>query len=131
MKSILFLSILSLALLSCEVESIPFVTDTPVVANTDGAYSFTLVASDYTETRRDRVNFNGENVQFSLTIAGVGSGTGSLVITDLDGNVIREESLSQNKVVAQTDIDIEGASNVALSFDNFSGSVVLAISDGE
>lgn len=131
MKSIILTLILSVSLLSCEIESIPFVSDTPIVANAEGAYSFTLVASDFTENRNDRVVFGGENVQLSITITGYKSGMGQLTITDLNGAVIREESLAQNKVIAQSEIEAPGLSMISLSFENFSGSVVIALADSE
>lgn len=131
MKSTLLTLLIAVALISCDTESIPFISDAPIVANTESAYSYTVVASSYTSDRTDQLNFSGEEIQFSLTLAAFSSGTGEMTITAKDGTVIKRETLDQNKTVAASRMAAEDIESITISFENFSGSLVVALSQDD
>ena len=118
MKPTLITLFLAFLVFSCDNEDIPFIQDSPVVANTTGAYTYTLNARSYTRTDTDRLDFPGDSVQLSLTITNYKSGTGEMIITDADGQVLIQESLDQNKVVADANIPASGIAEITISFDD-------------
>ncbi len=131
MKPLFILLFLSVFVLSCDTEEIPFIDDSPIVANAEGAYSYTVIATSYTNNRTDRLNFQGGEVQLSLTLTGFNSGSGQMVITSADGTIIRQELLDGNKVVTEPKLSAEDIESISLAFNDFSGTLVIALSDGD
>ncbi len=100
----------------------------PIVANTADAYTFTVLGNDANINRQDNLNFSTDVVVASLTISNYGAGDGTLRITDSNGEIIFEETLNGDKVVANAELAGKLPQSVAIDMTDFSGHIVFAFS---
>ena len=100
----------------------------PIVANAEDAYTFTVLGNEANINRQDNLNFSTDKVVASLTISNYGRGSGVLRITDANGEIIFEETLNGNKVVADAEITGKLPESIAIDMSDFSGHIVFAFS---
>lgn len=124
------LTILILLTLSCTKDNdilTPY-SNTPVVAHTQNAFAYTLVAQNYSATANYNVNFTSDSLAYSLVISGYSSGNGLLRVGKLiSSSYIYLEQLNTNKVVAFTDTNSQAPEYIHFEFYNFSGTISFSL----
>lgn len=133
-RASLLVLFLSLLLTSCMSDSenlsnlitTPF-DNIPVVVNTLNAYTFTLNANEFSETRSENLSFNTDSLVITLTLGNHSAGGGSLTVAGSDSSEIFSESLDRNKVVIRTDVNGHIPKTISVTLIDFTGSVSLVL----
>ena len=76
--------------------------NTPVVANTQNAFSINLAAESYSSTATYALSFSTDSTACSLTVTGQTTGNASLKITDSNNSAVYVDTLLNNQVIAFT-----------------------------
>ena len=130
-RSFLFVLIIQTTLFISCTEKNEIVTpysNTPVVANTQNAFAYTIVAHNYSVTADYNLNFSSDSLAYSLVISGYSSGNGLLRVGKLiKSSYIYQEQLNSNKVVAFTDTVSHVPDYIHLEFNNYSGSISFSL----
>ena len=132
MKKI-FLTLLllpAILFISCteENEIITPYSNTPVVAHTQNAFAYTLVAHNYSATADYNINFNSDSLAYSLVISNFKSGDGEVaVFMQAPSSYVYAEELNSNKVISFTQNDVGVPRKVHFEFDNFSGTISFSL----
>jgi serine protease inhibitor len=129
-SNIAVLIILLCAFTGCKKDTSvnPSSANMPVIANTQNAFAFNLVASSYTSSSAYSLSFSTDSLACALTITGQTSGNGSLRIVDANSSTVYQDSTLSNKVVAITQTGKGIPTNITMVFNNYSGTVSFALS---
>ena len=101
--------------------------NTPVVANTQNAFSFDLTASSYTSTLAYPLSFTTDSLACSLNVASNTAGTGSLKVTDANNAMVYGDSVLSNQVIASTQAGKGMPKSIQLVFSNYTGVLTFAL----
>lgn len=133
-KIFLFLLILPAAFfISCTEENdvITPYSNTPVVAHTENAFAYTLVAHNYSATADYNIDFNLDSLAYSLVISNFKSGDGEVAVEmQPQSSYVYAEELNSNKVISFTQNDVGVPRKVHFEFDNFSGTISFSLAKG-
>ncbi len=130
-KSILWkLALLIVILVSCKKEASinSPAANTPVVANTQNAFSFNVAANSYTATCEYTLSFSTDSLACSLTVAGQTTGSGSLRIADSNYSTVYADSMLRNQVVAFTQTGKGVPKHIEMLFNGYTGTISFALS---
>ncbi len=139
-QSLLFISVIVffVLLVGCDDNSVdfnsPIITafdNTPVVANTLNAYTFTVSANDFALTRVDSLSFDTDSLVVTLTLASHSSGGGDISVVTANSTTIFSESLNANKVLVKTDVIGNIPKAVSVQMSDFTGSVSFVLAKQE
>jgi len=106
------------------------VANTPVVANTQNAFSFNLTATSYTGAPQYTLAFTTDTIACSLTVVGQTAGTGSMIIADSNYSPVYADSALSNQVVAFTQTGKGIPKRIVMVFNGYTGTITLALSRG-
>jgi len=110
------------------LDDIEFLTNVPIVANSSAGYSYSLgLSDDFNSSRTDNLDFASDIVDFSIVITNYTSGDGNVYLMDSAGDTLRTDAINGNNVIAQNDLLIEDLDRVAVSLENYNGTIVLAL----
>lgn len=101
--------------------------NTPVVANTQNAFSLTLTAESYSSTATYNLSFSTDSMACSLTVTGQTTGNASLRITDSNNSVVYVDSLLNNQVAAFTQAGKGIPKSLQLIYSNYTGVLTFAL----
>jgi hypothetical protein len=100
----------------------------PVVAYTQNAFAYTLVAHNYSATADYDIDFNSDSLAYSLVISNYKSGDGQVaVFMQPQSSYVYAEQLNSNKVISFTQNGISVPRKIHFEFDNFSGSISFSL----
>jgi hypothetical protein len=134
MKKIIIVTslVITICLLGCKEDTSTNSTSTPanipVIANTTNAFAFTLVANSYTSNSAYNLSFSTDSLSCSITVANQTSGNASLKILDSTSSIVYSDSLLSNKVLAFTQANKGIPKSIKLAFNNYTGTLVIALS---
>ncbi len=100
----------------------------PVIASTTNAFTFTLVSNSYTSSLAYDLSFSTDSLAYAITITNQTSGNASLIIFDSNSSIVYSDSLLSNKVLAFTQTNKGIPKNIKLAFNNYTGTLVFALS---
>jgi hypothetical protein len=101
--------------------------NTPVVANTQNAFSLNLTAESYSSTATYTLSFSTDSLACSLTVTGQTTGNASLRITDSNNSVVYVDSLLNNQVTAFTQAGKGIPKSLQLIYSNYTGVLTFAL----
>ena len=132
MKKLLLISFLVIAayFAGCKEDTTvnPPYSNTPIIASTNNAFTFTLAANSYSANVEYELSFTTDSLAYSIIVSGFSSGSGSLTMMDSNSSNIYVETLRGNKVVAFTQTNHGIPKKVKLVFNGFSGTFNFALS---
>jgi hypothetical protein len=102
-------------------------TNTPIVANTLDAFTFTVNASHLNFNLADSLSFSGTPVVRSLVVTDYGSGAGYIIIEGSASTVLLSDTLSGNRIIAGTEYSASAPTHVAIALTDYSGKVTFAL----
>jgi len=102
--------------------------NTPIIANTQNAFAFHLVARAYTSSTDYPLSFSSDSLSCAMTITGQTTGNGSLRIIDSNSSTVYGDSTLSNKIVALTQTGKGIPTNITLVFNNYTGIINFALS---
>jgi serine protease inhibitor len=122
--------VLVLVLAGCKKDGTvdPAAANMPVIANTQNAFAFDLVATAYTSNAVYPLSFSTDSLSCALTITGQTAGNGSLRIVDSTSSTVYSDSTLSNKIVALTQTGKGIPKNITLEFNNYTGIINFALS---
>ena len=133
---ILFFAII-LLLLSCQNKDdiinspIDFLTNnydnTPVIVNTENSYTFTLKANKFSYSSDDELNFSTDSLVITLSLTNVNESNGSMKVFNNIGQEIFSETLSENKVIVQTDFIGQTPTRIIFELADFTGQLAAVV----
>lgn len=136
-KSILLISIvlIPIILFSCkddEINSpINLVDDKfdniPVIVNTQNSFTFTIVADNITYTKVNNLNFTKDSLVTTITLINVSSRGSSFELFDGADNSIFTESLNENKVSVNTEVNGSIPEKLMIDLKDFSGKLTIVV----
>lgn len=129
-KYLTLLLTLLIFIVSCtdENEIVTPYSNTPVVAYTQNAFAYTLVAHNYSATADYDIDFNSDSLAYSLVISNYKSGDGQVaVFMQPQSSYVYAEQLNSNKVISFTQNGISVPRKIHFEFDNFSGSISFSL----
>jgi hypothetical protein len=106
----------------------PTSANIPVIACTTNAFTYTLVANSFTSTTTYNVVFSTDSLVCSTTVTNQTSGNASLKISDSTGAIVYSDSSLTNKVLAFTLAQKGIPKNIQMTFTNYTGTLVFALS---
>ncbi len=101
--------------------------NTPVVANTQNAFSINLTAASYSSTAAYTLSFSTDSLACSLTVTGQTAGNASLRITDSNNSVVYVDTLLDNQVTAFTQAGKGIPKSLQLIYSNYTGVLTFAL----
>ena len=121
--------VLAIALIGCRKNDTvsPSTENTPVVANTANAFSFTLAATSYTATNQYTMSFSTDTIACSLTITGKTTGSGSLTVADSNYSIVYADSSLNNQVTAFTQSGKGIPKRISIVFNDYTGTITFAL----
>ena len=133
MKKLLLISFLVIAayFAGCKEDTTvnPPYSNTPIIASTNNAFTFTLAANSYSANVEYELSFTTDLLAYSIIVSGFSSGSGSLTVEmNASSSYVFVESLQGNKVVAFTQTNHGIPKKVKLVFNGFSGTFNFALS---
>ena len=123
-------------LIGCEGSSddfddldIPLISNIPVSANVANAYSYVINANDFSTENLADLQFDSASFSCALTIANYNGGDLSLAIFSEDSSASFIRDISSSIVIAE--IPEFKPRYLFVKMENFSGSMTLAVSNGD
>ena len=104
------------------------IANIPVIANTQNAFTFDMVATMYTSSITYPLSFSTDTLACSMTITGQTSGGGYLKIVDSNNATVFADSAMGNKIAAFTQSGRGIPKNISLVFTNYTGNINFALS---
>ena len=104
------------------------IANTPIIANTQNAFAFHLVATAYTSSTDYPLSFSTDSLSCAMTITGQTTGTGFLRIIDSNSSTVYSDSTLSSKIVALTQAGKGIPTNITLVFNNYTGIINFALS---
>jgi len=124
-----FFSVLLFFSCTEENEIVTPYSNIPVVAFTQNAFAYTLVANDYSSNTSYDISFDSDSLAYSLIISGYKSGDGILtVFMEPQSSYVYSEQLKSNKVISFTQNGVGTPRKIQLEFNDFSGTVNFSLS---
>jgi serine protease inhibitor len=106
----------------------PTSANIPVIASTTNAFTYTLVANSFTSTTTYNVAFSTDSLACSTTVTNQTSGNASLKISDSTSAIVYSDSSLTNKVLAFTQAHKGIPKTIQVTFTNYTGTLVFALS---
>lgn len=116
--------------ISCteENEIVTPYSNTPVVAFTQNAFAYTLVANNYTSNTSYDISFDSDSLAYSLIVSGYKSGDGVLtVLMEPQSSYVYSEQLKSNKVISFTQNGVGMPRKIQIEFNNFTGTLSFSL----
>lgn len=136
-KSFLFISLLffTICIPSCKNDDISspinLVDDRydniPVVVNTENSFTFTIVADNITYSKVSNLNFTKGSLVTTITLTDVTSRGSSIEIFDISEKSIFLESLNENKVSVNTEVNGSIPEKLMIDLNDFSGILTIVV----
>ena len=104
------------------------IANTPVIANTQNAFAFELVAAAYSSSITYPLSFSTDTLACSLTITGHTSGGGFIKIVDSNNTTVISDSTLGNKIAAFTQSGRGIPKTISMVFINYTGNINFALS---
>ena len=104
----------------------------PVKVNTQDSYTFTINAKNFSYSTEDNLIFSDDSIVVTISLTNASSTNSSFVMYDTEGGVMFSESLNENKVSVDTDLNGKIPSLCRVELNNFTGqlTIVVALMDG-
>ncbi len=106
----------------------PRSTNIPVVASTTNAFAINLTANSYTSNAEYGLAFSTDSLSCSIVVANQTSGNASITISDSSNSIVYRDSLLANQVLAFTQAGKGIPKLIKLVFNNYTGTLDLALS---
>ncbi len=100
----------------------------PVVANTTNAFSYSIVANSYSSSTDYNLTFTSDSLSCTITVTNQTLGNASVKILDSTNSIVYSDSLLSNKVVAFTQANKGIPKTLKLTFNNYTGTLIFALS---
>ena len=127
--SLIFLLILTFCFAACtEDTSVNSEnSNTPVIASTQNAFAYTLVANSFSNNTEFDLDFTSDSLAYSLVVTGYKSGNGSIAVIDSNSSNIYSETLQSNKVIAFTQTNHGIPKKFKIALNGFTGTLVFSL----
>lgn len=135
--SFLFISLLfiTIGMSSCKNDDISSPIDLvddrfdniPVVVNTENSFTFTIVADNITYSKVSNLNFTKDSLVTTITLTEVTSRGSSIEIFDKAEKSLFTESLNENKVSVNTEVNGSIPEKLMIDLNNFSGILTIVV----
>ena len=101
--------------------------DLPVVVNTENSFTFTVNASKLDYYIEDNLTFTKDSLVCAVTLTNASSNSSIVQLFDGSNTLIFSESLNQNKVVVDTELDGKIPKKIVVDLFNFSGQLTIVV----
>ena len=101
--------------------------DLPVVVNTENSFTFTVNASKLDYYIEDKLTFTKDSLVCVVTLTNASSNSSIVQLFDGSNTLIFSESLNQNKVVVDTELDGKIPKKIVVDLFNFSGQLTIVV----
>jgi len=136
-NSFLFISLLFISVLisSCKSDDISSPIDLiddrydniPVLVNTENTFTFTIVADNITYSKISNLNFTKDSLVTTITLTEVTSRNSTFEIYDGAEKSIFSESLNENKVSVNTEVNGSIPEKLMIDLNDFSGKLTIVV----
>ena len=99
----------------------------PVKVNTENSYTLTVVANDFTYSTEDDLTFLGDSIVVTITLTNANSSNSFVKLFDELNQEIFSESLGENKVVVNTEINGTIPKRIKIDLINFTGQLTIVV----
>ena len=100
----------------------------PVLSNVGGAFSYVIVADDFSADYQENLQFDTTSFVFSLTVVGYQSGEISMEIYNADSSEVFKREVTSSTVISE--FPSFQPRFLHLNLDGFTGQVNLSIASG-
>lgn len=101
--------------------------DLPVIVNTENSFTFTVNASKLDYYIEDNLTFTTDSIVCAVTLTNASSNSSIIRLFDESNNLIFSESLNQNKVVVNTELEGKIPKKIVVDLFNFSGQLTIVV----
>ena len=103
-------------------------SNSPVIASTQNAFAYTLVANSFSDNKEFDLDFTSDSLAYSLVVTGYKAGNGSLTVEmNASSSYIFSEPLQSNKVIAFTQTNHGIPEKFKIVFNDFTGTLNFAL----
>ena len=101
--------------------------DLPVIVNTENSFTFTVNANKLEYYLEDNLTFTNDSIVCAVTLTNASSNSSIVRLFDESNSIIFAESLNQNKVVVNTELNGKIPKKIIVDLFNFTGQLTIVV----